>query len=398
MNNLYKFDDLLSPYTAEEFFQCYYEKQYLYIPRNHQAYYEAILNADDIDLFFQNKNIPYSHLRVVKKGDELEAGRWCNRNSNIVNNDQLLNLFGQGNTLIINGADRSIIKLINYCRDLESELQIRLQFNIYITSFNSQGFAPHYDDHDVFILQTTGTKVWRLYHTPLELPSSKSPHHDLKGKYELGDPTFEAELQPGDLLYIPRGLIHDASTTDNSSVHITLGLHPNYWFDLLRELADLAEEEHVQFRQAVPNALMGEARRQQFKQDFLKQTQALMERLDIDKLLERRKDLYAANKPSEDRNRFKDSISLNKLNLDSVLSKRENILFKLDHEDDNIFVKFYGKKLEFPRFTEPSLQTVLSQTTFSVKDIGGLITDEGKIDLASKFIQEGFLTIDHLNA
>lgn len=35
--------------------------------------------------------------------------------------------------------------------------------NIYITPSNAQGFAPHYDDVDVFIIQVEGRKLWKLY-------------------------------------------------------------------------------------------------------------------------------------------------------------------------------------------------------------------------------------------
>jgi ribosomal protein L16 Arg81 hydroxylase len=170
-----KFANLISPFSVEEFFHHYYEKNYLHLSRNTPTYYDGILNPDDIDLFFQNKSLPSSLLRVVNNGDELHPGKWTHTNSSTVDNDKLFVLFNQGNTLIINAGDRSILKLINYCADLERELQLRLQFNIYITPANAQGFAPHYDDHDVFILQTTGTKIWRLYHSPIELPPQNNP-------------------------------------------------------------------------------------------------------------------------------------------------------------------------------------------------------------------------------
>ena len=34
---------------------------------------------------------------------------------------------------------------------------------LHIDSFYSQGFAPHYDDVEVFIMQLEGKKRWRLY-------------------------------------------------------------------------------------------------------------------------------------------------------------------------------------------------------------------------------------------
>lgn len=35
--------------------------------------------------------------------------------------------------------------------------------NSYLTPPNSQGFAPHYDDIEAFILQVEGKKLWKIY-------------------------------------------------------------------------------------------------------------------------------------------------------------------------------------------------------------------------------------------
>lgn len=396
MNTNYKFNSLVSPYTVEEFFQNYYEKDYLYISRNQPDYYDALLNADDLDLFFQNKNIASSHLRVAKQGDDFPAYKWTYPNTSIVNNDTLFNLFNQGNTLIINSGNKSISKLRNYCSDLENELKIRLQTNVYITPYNAQGLASHYDRHDVFILQTIGTKIWRLYNTPVELASQNFPFSKYKDKFELEQPKFEVELKPGDLLYIPRGMVHDACTTNTASVHITLGLYPNYWFELVQELANLAEEK-AEFRKAVPNALISENCQQEFKQEFHKLVQEFIDNLNVDELLSRKFEQYIANKLTEDHNRFKDSIQVNKLNLNSVLSKRENISYKIDKDEKKVYIKFYGKTLDFPLILLLSINTFLQSKSFRVKDINGFLTNEEKIHLATNFVQEGFLKIESLN-
>lgn len=397
MNTSYKFNSLIYPYIVEEFFQKHYEKDYLYISRNQPDYYDALLNTDDLDLFFQNKNIPSSHLRVANQGDDLPAYKWTHPNTSIANNDTLFNLFNQGNTLIINSGNKSIPKLMNYCSDLENELKIRLKTNIYITPYDAQGLASHYDRHDVFVLQTTGSKIWRLYNTPVELASQKFPFPKYKDKFELEKPKFEVELKPGDLLYIPRGMVHNASTTNTASVHITLGLYPNYWFELVQELANLAEEK-AEFRKAVPNALISENHQQEVKQEFHKLVQELMNNFNVDELLSRKFEQYIASKPSEDQNRFKDSIQVNQLNLNSVISRRENISYKIDKDNKKVYVKFYDKTLDFPLFIILSINTFFQSKTFRVKDINGFLSNEEKIDLATKFIQEGFLKIEFLNA
>lgn len=35
--------------------------------------------------------------------------------------------------------------------------------NVYLTPPGTQGFAPHYDDIEAFVLQLEGKKRWRLY-------------------------------------------------------------------------------------------------------------------------------------------------------------------------------------------------------------------------------------------
>lgn len=41
--------------------------------------------------------------------------------------------------------------------------QILSRSNAYLTPAGSQGFAPHYDDIDAFILQLEGRKQWKVY-------------------------------------------------------------------------------------------------------------------------------------------------------------------------------------------------------------------------------------------
>lgn len=54
---------------------------------------------------------------------------------------------------------------------------------------------------------------------------------------ELGKPIFDAILSPGDLLYMPRGYIHQADTlfTETHSLHLTISSYQqNSMFDFLK--------------------------------------------------------------------------------------------------------------------------------------------------------------------
>ncbi len=63
----------------------------------------------------------------------------------------------------------------------------------------------------MFILQIEGKKRWRLYeprNKQEELPRFSSPNFD---QSEIGEPCLDVVLEAGDLLYLPRGTIHQVS-------------------------------------------------------------------------------------------------------------------------------------------------------------------------------------------
>jgi bifunctional lysine-specific demethylase and histidyl-hydroxylase NO66 len=99
-----------------------------------------------------------------------------------------------------------------------------------------QGFAPHYDDVDVFVVQTEGRKRWRLY-APLPdaiLPAVSSPDFD-EADGGIGEPLLDAVLRPGDMLYLPRGTIHQAEALEGEhSLHVTISANQRTsWADFV---------------------------------------------------------------------------------------------------------------------------------------------------------------------
>ncbi|KAL3775595.1 hypothetical protein ACHAW5_003498 [Stephanodiscus triporus] len=131
---------------------------------------------------------------------------------------------------------------------LESEFGCMVGSNAYLTPLHSQGFAPHYDDVDVFILQLEGYKRWRVY-APMNkretLPRISSRDYTEK-EMEDEELLMDVILGPGDVLYLPRGWIHQAETVsrpssssskikgDRHSLHLTISAMQNWcWADFL---------------------------------------------------------------------------------------------------------------------------------------------------------------------
>jgi len=96
--------------------------------------------------------------------------------------------------------------------------------NVYMTPEKCQMLAPHYDDVDVFVIQLEGSKTWKLYKPHVELANEYS---DDLAQDKIGEPVMTVTLKPGDVLYMPRGTIHQAQA-ESRSTHVTLSTYQKH--------------------------------------------------------------------------------------------------------------------------------------------------------------------------
>ncbi|KAJ1460990.1 cupin superfamily protein-domain-containing protein [Pelagophyceae sp. CCMP2097] len=147
------------------------------------------------------------------------------------------------------------------CAALEDEFGSTVGANAYLTPASGQGFAPHWDDVDVFVLQLEGSKRWRVYAPPsaeARLPRRSSS--DFAGAGALKAAGYGAPhdvlLERGDVLYLPRGFVHEAAATEDASLHLTLSAHrDNSWADLLEEAVPLALARAIDARPEMRRSL-----------------------------------------------------------------------------------------------------------------------------------------------
>ncbi len=131
--------------------------------------------------------------------------------------------FADGYTIVLNGLEQYVRALASLSHSLEVELNFPTRVNGYVTPPESTGFVPHYDPHDVLILQIQGSKIWRLS-DGADVP----PHEMLRreGVTTAGLPLpTQVRLEAGDVLYVPRGRVHAAETASEPSIHLTVGIH-----------------------------------------------------------------------------------------------------------------------------------------------------------------------------
>ncbi len=171
---------------------------------------------------------------------------------------RLLTRFDEGASLVVSQFHETHPPLAEFCRGLERLFLHPVQSNIYLTPPAAQGFRTHFDTHDVLVLQVEGRKRWRVWDGErVARPTRRTPW---PGQMQpLGEPHVLV-LEPGDALYIPRGVMHDAATEPGSlSLHATIGFMEASWAQAIRALLDEAELRDAGLRESLPSWRIGEA-------------------------------------------------------------------------------------------------------------------------------------------
>ena len=247
---------LIAPADPEDFFRDYWGRKPLHLSRGDPHYYDAVLTNRDIENIISTGDLRYPAIQLARSGSYLAPEAYT-RNikhgseffNGVPDIGQIQSEYRSGATVVLPALQRTWPALRELCAALDNELNHPAHANAYLTPGNSPGFTPHYDTHEVLVLQIAGNKRWRLFEPPLQLPHRTQPFTPTD--YVLPAPLLELELKPGDLLYLPRGYVHAANTGDGHSAHVTVGITVYTWVELISELVG-ASKEIAGFRTALP--------------------------------------------------------------------------------------------------------------------------------------------------
>ncbi|XP_036438083.1 ribosomal oxygenase 1 [Colossoma macropomum] len=250
------FQWLICPNQAKTFFRDYWEKKPLLIRRQNPDYYQGLFSTAEFDRILRTDDVQY--------GVNLDVTSYTNGKRETHNPPgralpyTVWDFYESGCSLRMLNPQAFSSTVWNVLSILQEKFGSMAGANVYLTPAGTQGFAPHYDDIEAFIVQLEGKKHWRVYNPRSEdevLPLVPSPNFS---QAEIGKPVMDVVLEAGDLLYLPRGFIHQGDCLpDAHSLHITISsFQRNSWGDLLLKVMpaalEMAMEENVEFRKGLP--------------------------------------------------------------------------------------------------------------------------------------------------
>ncbi|XP_059212427.1 ribosomal oxygenase 1 [Centropristis striata] len=250
------FQWLISPIPAKTFFRETWEKKPILVQRKDRDYYKGLFSTAEFDRILRQEDVQY--------GVNLDVTSYTNGKRETHNPPgralpfTVWDFYERGCSLRMLNPQAFSSTVWNVLSILQEQFGSMAGANVYLTPPGTQGFAPHYDDIEAFVVQLEGKKHWRVYNPRTDdevLPVLSSANFK---QAEIGKPILEVVLEAGDLLYFPRGFVHQGDCLpDAHSLHVTISSYQkNSWGDLLQKVVpaalEIAMEEDVEFRQGLP--------------------------------------------------------------------------------------------------------------------------------------------------
>lgn len=359
-----------------------------------------LFSLDDVDRFVASSSPRLPTFRLVRDGKPLDPSRYTRRAtvggqpvSGLGDPGRIFDEHRRGATIVFQGLQRSCPPLTSFCRSLELDLTHAVQCNAYITPAGARGLGVHYDTHDVFVLQLAGTKAWTIHEPVLVNPLPSQPWKGTAA--DAGPPILSVELVAGDCLYVPRGFLHAARAQEALSAHLTIGIVPTTWHDLLRDLvAGVADEPEL--RRALPAGYAADpASLVAGVEEAVARLRKWLDGVDAGAVAATAARRFYADRPPILAGQLHQLRLLDGLDDATELRRREGGVCHLVADPERLTVVLGGgRELDMPAALEPAMARIAGAgAPFRLGDLGDLLDAPSRLVLGRRLVAEGLLEI-----
>jgi hypothetical protein len=366
---------VLAPVSVQDFSADYWGKRHLHVARREPDFYRDLVSLEEIERYMAGDDwFERNFIRVVGpgRGPDLPPPSMARLHERL--------LFGRA--VMLRRMERFLdpaSPTLSLVRDMEAVLQQpKASVSCYIAPEDASNLGPHEDETEIFTLQISGQKKWKLY--------PEGP----------GSPPSELVLEPGDLLYHPRGLLHDVSTMGGFSFSLTLVFETIKWDALLstlvRRLASTAA-----FREALPaGCLLTGGNTAALRPAFDRCMEALRAEMSLitpEWIAGELASDLVFRMTCQPIPTMRTVLALDRVGLGTSVVRRDVPHHVLVREDAVTLV-VPGNRRRFARtFERPLRETLAAPSSFRVGEIG-LLSDADKIDLVKQLLSDGLLAIE----
>ena len=341
-----------------------------------------LFSLGDVDHILSSTTPRHPAFRMVKDGRQLDPRSYTRSGRvggqpvhDLADPGRVYEQFHAGATIVLQSLHRFWAPLTRLARDLEGALTHPVQVNAYVTPPAARGLGAHRDEHDVFVLQVHGRKQWDV--------------HDPDGRTEA--PLIAAELAPGDCLYIPQRFPHAAWTAETASVHLTVGVVPTTWADVLRRAVTAVLEDALSGEPLPAGYAADPAGIAAGVADQLGEVRRRLDKLDPGAIAAAAADRFWAGRPPILTGQLQQLLGLERIGQDTVVRRRPAAGCRLRRREDRLEVLLGDRALHMPARLEPVMRTILASDRLAVGDLAGHLDPPSRLVLVRRLVVEGLL-------
>ena len=267
---IFEFSNLFRKISRSEFLERYHDKAFYHEPGAIEDL-SSVFSWDGVnDLFNRPKLWNAETMELAINGQVLAPTLYCRPamgrlGDRILRPDRekVNHFLRKGATLVLDyleGIHPGVRKVTNCIERLTGTAT---SANAYCSWQSVQGYSSHFDTMCVFAIQIEGEKAWNIYNgrvnEPMAIPGARpSDFSREQHDKQKGSVARKVVMRPGDVLYLPRGLYHDAIATETASLHLSFGATYLAGFSAVSLLIHELQREEF-FRRRLPHFDDGEA-------------------------------------------------------------------------------------------------------------------------------------------
>lgn len=342
----------------------------------------------DIDQLIAAADFPPTNLDLADGTQPLPKTSYAPGGA--IDRGKMFALHQEGATIILRAAHRWSGKLRRLCACAEWEFGFPVQANVYLTPASRKSTPPHWDTHDLFILQVVGVKGWRLFDSDYRLPLDSQRFSE--DTFATGPIREEIDLREGEVLYLPRGSIHEP-VAQSYSIHISLGVLVSRWTDLLHDLVDAAGESRPELREAVTlsQRLFGAEDRAKLAGRLCALAELLQDGEACDLAVRRHiSGLLAQHGDVRDR-QLLGIVQRDRVTVNTPLRRVKSAYLWVDANDGRIEVNWRRGRFSLPADDATFLETVLGGGTFTLASAPQQGKEEHRLAFCEALVRQGLL-------
>ncbi len=359
--------------------------------------FDDLLSLDDVDRAISGWGLRHPALRLVRDGRALDPATFtrpartgATRYADLVDPGRVFDRFADGATIVLQALHRWWPGVARFCRGLELALGHSFQANAYLTPAGAAGLAPHHDTHDVFVLQVAGTKHWTVRAPAVAAPlAHQRSDHDTAAQQPV---LFEADLEPGDALYLPRGYVHSAAAQHGAALHLTLGVLAVTAHDVLRRVVDRAGDDPAFRAHLSPGYPFDRDLAVRSVKATLVELVDWVGRLDPGEVADDLTDTFFAHRTPLLDGQLAEVMALDQIDDTTYVRRRAGTIAVLARSDySRLRLTLGDRRVLLPVAVEPAVRRLVDGQSRAVAELSDLLDAPSRLVLVRRLVREGAL-------